>query len=377
MANLIRIKQDKAIKLNQKILNYLNPDFVYIPIEKGFELKIKTNDQINKEGILLQKNNQYIYSPISGKVIGACNIQVGNKKTKGIVVENDFCEKTPKISGIKRYINNYSKEEALSLIKEFNAYHGNFKGNSMVINGIDAEPYVLTNSYIIGKYTNEILETIDALSTIFELHRSYFAIKNNDTENVHQLVHHIGTYPNINLKLMADLYPIGDKKILINSLISSRKQQGGVIYLTVSEIYAIYNVLKRKRPITEVIITVTGDMLDEAKVLNVKVGTSLKDILENNFKIKAGEYKIVINGLMGGYEINTLDFVINPNITAIFITSLPKTFKKKCINCGMCHTKCPYGCDPRSNYRMENCTDCGICSYVCPANVNFRKKGDK
>ena len=173
---------------------------------------------------------------------------------------------------------------------------------------------------------------------------------------------------------MPDLYPIGDKEILINKLISPKKQESGVIYLTVGDVYAIYNVLKRKRPITEILITISGDMIDQPKVVNVKIGSSLKEVIENNFKIKNTNYQIVINGLMGGYEIDNLDFIITPEINAVFITSPLKIFKKKCINCGMCHTKCPYGCDPRTNYQMDKCLDCGICSYVCPANINFKRK---
>jgi len=374
MANLIKIKQSKDIIVNKKLLNYLNPDFVYIPLEKGFKLAIKTGDELNKEDIILCEGNNYIYSPISGKVLGAAYMTVGEANTKVVVIENDFREKNKKLAGTKRFINKYTKEEVMALAKEFNAYKGSYEGKILVVNGLDLEPHVFTNSYLITQHVNEILEAVDALYSIFELDKCLFAIKNNDTENVDELVNHIGTYPNIDLRLLPDLYPLGEKTILINELVSKKEQQNGIFYLTVAEVYAIYNVLKRKRPITEVLVTVTGDNITKGGVLNVKIGTSLKDVIRENFELIEDKYRVIINGLMSGYEIKTLDYAITPDITSVFIMKKPNYLPKKCINCGMCHTKCPHNCDPRSNYKMQNCSNCGICSYICPANINFKRK---
>ena len=222
-----------------------------------------------------------------------------------------------------------------------------------------------------------ILNTIYALPnvTLKEISERLSVPKSTVSVNVDELVNHIGTYPNINLKLLPDLYPLGEKSLLISELTSKKEQATGVFYLTVAEAYAIYNVLKRRKPITEILVTVTGDNIKEGGVLNVKIGTTLKDIIRENFELIEDKYRVVINGLMSGYEIKTLDFVITPEVTSVFIMKKPMHLLKKCINCGMCHTKCPHNCDPRSNYAMENCSNCGICSYICPANVNFKRKG--
>jgi len=377
VANLTRIKQDKKLMVNKQILNYLNPDYVYIPYSKEYKLHVRSNDLINKEDILLMtKDNKYIYSPISGRVLGAATMQSGLEKIKTVVIENDFKEKTKKISGSKKYLNEYTKAEVLKLISDFNAYRGKFKGNIMVINGIDYEPYVSTNSYIISQYTNEILETIDALYSIFNIEKCNFAIKNNDSDNVFELVNHIGTYPNISLRLMPDLYPLGLKEVLIKELNLETKKHD-VIYLTIQDVYAIYNVLKKKRPITEKLITVSGDKLSKQKVVNVKIGSTIKDIIGNNFKIVDDNYKIIINGLLGGYEIDNLNFIITPDIESIFINSIENSKERACINCGMCHTRCPYECDPKNNRFMRKCISCGVCSYVCSAKINFNERQGK
>ena len=374
MANMIKVELNKDIKVNKRLLNYLNPDYVYIPLEKDYKLTIKTGDNLKKEDIILSNKDNYIYSPISGKVLGAAGMRVGQTNNKKvIVIENDFREKNKRVGGIKRFIDKYTPDEVMSLTKEFNAFKKPFKGNILIINGIDLEPHVFTKSFLIGEYINEILETVDALYNIFDFKKCIFAIKNNDGENVDQLVNHVGTYPNIELKLLPDLYPMGDAKNLTDKLIS-KKQHENVLHLSVAEIYAIYNVLKRKRPITEILVTVTGDNISKGGVLNVKIGTLLKDIIKENFILFDNQYRVIINGLMGGYEINTLDFVITEDVSSIFIMKKPKHLPKKCINCGMCHNNCPRKCDPRSGYKIENCNKCGICSYICPANINFKLK---
>lgn len=373
MGNLIQIKTNHKININKKVLNFLNPDYIYIPYPDGFKLNFKSNDLVKKEEVVLANEKEYLYSPVSGKVLGAVTMQVGKDKAKTIIIENDFKEETKSVKGVKKQINSYTKVDVKTLVKTFNAYQGEFNGTTMVISGIDTEPYALSSSYLVSEYTNEILETIDALYEIFGINKCIFAIKNNDSENATNLVNYLGTYPQINLKLMPDLYPLGLPEILIKELGLNQTLEE-IIYLTVEDIYAIYSVLKKGRPLTEKLVTISGDLLTRSKVVKVKIGTSLKDLLLNNFKIKVDLYHVVINGILGqGYEIDNLDFVITPDVKSIFITSIDESKEKTCINCGMCHTKCPVSCDPRQQ-KLKGCINCGSCTYICPAKINFKER---
>jgi len=361
------------MNFNEKITNYLNPDLVYIPIKKDCKLTVKTGDVINKEDIILCNENINIYSPVSGKVLGTTKMDVMGKETKVVVIENDFKEKLAKSFGTKRYINKYSKDEVIELLNRFNVDKSFFNSDKMLINGIDLEPYVINNSYLINEHITELLETIDAIYTIFDLKACVFAIKNNDTEVVDKLINHIGTYPNMELRLFPDLYPL--EKNILTTKIYSRDEE--IFYLNLKEVFTIYNILKRRRPICEQLITIVGDNLKNSGLFNVKTETSLKDIINNNLDLIDDNYRVIINGLMSGFEITNMNFIITPEVNSVFIMKRQQRLLKKCINCGMCHNKCPNYCDPRSGYKMENCFNCGICSYICPANNNFRKKVKK
>jgi Na+-translocating ferredoxin:NAD+ oxidoreductase subunit C len=371
MAKYIHIEENPNIKCNKTIKEFLDPDYIYIPYSKDYKLNIHNHELVLKEEILLSNDKKYIYSTVSGIVSGITKMIVDNEIKPCIIIENNYEEKTKKLRFSKKNINEYQKEDVLNLINGLNAYRGNLEGETLIIDGIDYEPYENTMSYLISKYSSELLECIDALYNIFNIHKCFLAITNNDSENVNELVNYIGTYPNIDLKLMPDLYPIGNKQILINELVSKEKITKGIIFLTVEDVYTIYNVLKRNKPITEKLVTFAGDLLDKSKVMNVKIGTSIKDILINDFKIKDENYHIIINGLLSGYEIKSLDAIITPNIRSVFINSINNEPEKECLNCGMCTSFCPIQANPRTGKNMQNCIKCGICDYICPSKRNL------
>ncbi len=371
MSKYVRIKKDNNIKLNKLIKEYLTPDYIYLPYEKDGVLNVKNKELIYKNSIVIAYKDKFTYSPVSGIITGLCDNIVDGNKVKTIVIENDFRENTQNLLSVKKNPYDITLDELKKAVKKYGAYNGNLDGKTLIINGIDYEPYEETYSYLIREHTDKILEVVDALINIIGVHKCFFAIKDSDSENVVALLNHIGTYPNIELKLMKDYYPIGHKDILIKELVLSNKLNDGVIYLTVEDAYNIYNVLKRRMPITEKLVTISGNNLNKAKVVNVKIGTRLADIISDEFKIINDKYDIVVNGLLSGYKVDSLNTIITPNIRSVFIETVKPIVSDNCINCGLCHINCPVGIDPRYKVNMNKCIKCGLCNYVCPAKIQL------
>jgi electron transport complex protein RnfC len=379
MNNLVSIKNNNHIDTN--VVNYLNPDYIYIPIIKGYTLSVESNSVINKEDVLLHSNDLFIYSPISGTVLGkSSSMLIDNKPTDCIVIENDFKEHVENKKFANKYINEYSKTAMIEQIKKLNGCSKDFNiiFKHILVSGIDPDPYENTSSLIINKYDSKILETIDALSTVFQPKSTILAINNSDSLNVINLNNNIGTYPNIKLKLMSDIYPIGFKDILIKNIYNKREIAEGILYLTVEDIYNIYNVLKRNKPITEKLITVAGNAIEYPFVINVKIGTSIADIIKNNCKIINDKYFCIVNGLIAGTTLNSLNGVVTFDTRSIFLNTACDDLEKKCINCGLCNTKCPVGLNPKylrehKSKDRSKCINCGLCTYICPSKINFKK----
>ena len=366
---------------DNKIHDYLNPDYVYIPILDGYRIDVEENSKVYKEDILLtNKDDLHIYSPISGKVIGkTSSLLLKNKQVTCLVIENDFKESVRKNKGVVRYISDYSKSELIDLIKTYQASKVNLynKATHLVINGIDKDAYEKTRSYLVNEYSDKILETVDAIINVLDIKDTLFAINNSDTNNVLNLSSHIGTYPNIKLKLMPDTYPIGFKTILLNNLYSSKQLDEGVIVLNVEDVYNIYTVLKRKKPILEKIITISGNSVENSMVVRTKIGTSLQDLITHTCKIGNDKYYVVVNGLISGLTLESLNSVITNDVRSIFLNTEDVQKEVACINCGLCNLKCPMHLNPKyikehSKSDKSKCIKCGLCTYICPSRINFK-----
>lgn len=380
MNNMVTIKESKNIAIDSNVINFLNPDYIYLPIEEGFAINVKSNADIYKEDVLLKSERKLIYSPISGKVLGkTSSMNANDEAISCVVVENDFREKLKKKKSTEKYINEYTLDNALELIRKYNACdrHINPNARILLINGIDSDPFEKTYSHIIDSYSSKILEAIDALSIILGVETTILAINNHDTNNVINLSNNIGTYPNITLKLVPDIYPLSFQDILIKNILSKKQISLGVNYLTVEDVYNIYNVLKRKKPITEKLVTISGNAIESPVVVNVKIGTSLADLIKNCCHIINKNYYVVINGLIAGKTLKSLNNIITSNTRSIFLNTLDKTPEKNCINCGLCNKKCPVGLNPKyirehKNADHSKCINCGLCSYICPSAINFK-----
>jgi len=374
------MKNIKNDLINEEIHDYLNPEYVYIPIQSGYELVAKENGKVLKEEVILTKGNSNIYSPISGTIVGQTDsVLLNNKKVKSLVIKNDYKESVKKNTGAVRYISDYSKKELISLIKEYQASSVDLSTDAkrLIINGIDKDPFEKTRSYIIDSYSDKILETIDALIDVLDIKETIFAINCNDTDNVINLSSHIGTYPNIKLKLMPDMYPIGFKSILLKNILSKKQISEGVLVIQVEDLLNIYTVLKRKKPILEKLVTISGNAIDKSMVVRTKIGVSMVDLIKHVCNIKNDDYFVVINGLISGVTLEDLNNLITPNVRSIFLNTLDKQKEVECINCGLCTLQCPLHLNPKyikehSKANKSACIHCGLCTYICPSRINFK-----
>ena len=374
------MKNIKNDIIDQQIHDFLNPEYVYIPMPSGYELSAKDTQKVYKEDIVLSKGNSNLYSPISGTIVGKTDsLLLNNKEITSLVIKNDYKESVHNYKGAVRYISDYTKKEIKDLIKEFHAIDVDlFTGAPrLIINGIDKDPYEKTRSFLIDTYTDKLLETIDALIDVLDIKETIFTINNNDTNNVINLSSHIGTYPNIKLRLLPDLYPIGFKSILLKNLLSKKQISEGVIVLTVEDLYNIYTVLKRRKPILETLVTISGNAIDKNMVVRTKVGVSMLDLITHTCDIKDDNFYVIVNGLISGTTLEDLNSVITKDIRSIFLNTVDTQKEVECINCGLCNLKCPVHLNPKyikehSKANKSACIHCGLCTYICPSRINFK-----
>ena len=390
-----------------KIDNYLKPELVYIPLENknGVEYKhlVKGGDYVYKGQVIAinEKINFPIHSSVSGYALVGDTKTINNgKKIKCVVIENDFKEKYEKSKVVTK--KEYTREEFINALREngitglggsdFPTFlkYDNDNAKYLLVNGVECEPFVSCDKALMKNSAEEILEAVDKIMTIMSIKESYIVVKEDSTKVINAFTKHIGTYPNISLKLVKDAYPNGWERLVVRDTLGIEYDkypiEKGILVSNVSTIYAIYEMLKYNRPLTERIITITGPGIKKKTNVKVKIGTLASEVIASLDGYKKLKNPLFIaGGPMMGKSIPTDDLIITKDINAILVIEDNFTRSLPCISCGKCLEVCPVGIYPTlimkniSNIKeleclkAGECIECGLCSYICPSKIEVRE----
>ncbi len=406
-----KIINNKNISLNKSINKIEMPDYVYIPLvtynNKKCKFLGKIGNYVYKGEKLATSNDKYdlgVYSSVSGFIRGIeKRIFIDNTLVDTIIIENDFKEREKAKKGAKKKINNYTKEEVITLLKNcgvigmsgtgfptYFKYGMDLKIKKLIINAVEGEPYMTADFSVLNSYTSEILEAIDALIEIFKIEEAIIVLKNYNQKAISDLKEYMGSYTKIKVKTVKDIYPIGYEKSLIKALfninIKTNPIEKGILVNNISTIYDIYKVLKYQKPITERIMTISGEGIKKPQNVLVKEGVLISEIIKQigGYKFKKG--LLVVNGPMIGKTLETDNVAVTKQVFGIVFLKDVKCKIEDCINCGKCVNICPVRISPieimknkknpskLKKLKPEKCIKCGLCSYICPSNINLKEE---
>ena len=404
---MVRI-EDFKISPTKKIIEPKDIQIIYIPLESPLGYKyqevVKAGDYVTI-GQILGKNNIAeipLISTISGTIVGFENKYISNRKlVKCIVIENDFKEKYYDKPGKINNITKYSKDEFLYIIKKLaiigmsgNAYPTHIKYEEqenykyLIVNGCECEIYASSDSARMYQNPEELLECIDAIIDIMHLKKAYIAINENNTIVIKRILKHINTYPNIKIYPIMDAYPSGYERYLVKEILNLdydlSPTEVGVISENVETIYALYEALKYHKPLSERIVTISGNGIKKPANYKVKIGTNFNELITKLDLCKKLANPILISGgLMMGSSIPSDDFIITADVNCIVYKEDKIEKTSECLKCGKCTEVCPMGLIPsmiignkekNKILKIDKCMECGLCSYVCPAKIEIREK---
>ena len=402
------IIEDKKIKPNKKIIDDLEIQIIYIPLESTrgykYKTKVKVGDYVcidDTIGINIS-TDLALKSSVSGTIVGIEKKYIANGKLVDcLVIENDFKEKYRNKLGKKNDITKYSKESFIYMLQTngitgmsgsdyptFLKYDTKEDINYLIINGLECDIYSSADNAIMYNHPEEILETIDAIIEIMNIKKAYLAINENNQTIIKTFLKYINTYPNIKIYPILDGYPNGWERFLVNEILGltydKKPNEVGVITDNVSTIYSIYEVLKYNRPQTEKIVTISGPGIKKTANYKVKIGTNFSEIIlkTEGYNKKIKNPVLVAGGALMGTSIESDELIITKDLNTILVLEEPETISKQCIKCGKCSEVCPAGLMPvtiidnkeiANELKIDKCIECGLCSYICPAKIEVRE----
>ncbi len=406
----------KGLTKDKPIRELDAPKVVYIPLRQHIgapaEPVVQVGDVV-KRGQLIGKSEAFVSAPVhssvSGKVTGIePYFHPSGVKTPAVIIENDFLEEwDPEICPIGDY-ESLSASQIVEAIK--NAGIVGMGGATfpthvklspppdkeikyIIVNGAECEPYLTSDYRAMIEYPEKIIYGLKTIMKIFNLKTGYIGIEDNKKDGIKSLKDALGQDDSVKILTLKTKYPQGSEKHLIKAITKKEVPSGklpsdvGAIVVNVDTAVSIANLLKTGRPLTDRIVTVTGDAVAEPCNLRVRIGTPFCDVLEAAGGIKENIKKLIMGGPMMGmaqYSINTP--VIKGTSGLLCLTDNEINDKKElaCLRCAKCVDACPMGLMPlylsmhskkedfenMKKYNILDCIECGSCSFACPSFKN-------
>jgi len=260
----------------------------------------------------------------------------------------------------------------------------------VIVNGCECEPYLTCNYRRLMEDPDKIIEGLKIVLKLFDNATGIIAIEDDKKPAVHKIKNAIVSEPRIKTKMVYTKYPQGAERQLIYAVTKKKMNsykipaEIGCLVLNVETVYAIWNAVVERQPLTSRMVTVTGDAIKNPGNFVVCLGTNIKELISAAGGFVAPPEKIIIGGPMTGESIMDMDRPVTKDINAIIALKedpVIRVHQTNCIHCGRCIEVCPSGLIPtkladfaalgRTDLFTENdgkeCIRCGSCSYICPA----------
>ncbi len=370
MAKLVKLDKDLAINPNFEYVEYNTPELIYVPLPPKKE-ELKKVAHIKKDSPFYQD----VYAPVSGKLVGIDTCLLPSRKKKNcMVIQNDYQEKSASTKPTRRKITGLKKEEFLNSIlnQRLRKKIADYQGNTILISGIDDEPYIANESFLQQKKTKYLVDTLEALLGLYPNSKAIIALKNTDSKTILAYQNILGMYKNMEIKFVDDLYLIGKEPFLKRYL----RIHEEVLYLKASEVYELYVNVKKNRPLVEKYLTISGSGITKPRLIKTKLGVNVAAIFNKYYVEDLSNCAFYVNGLMGGIQLDLNQVIVTKDLQGIMVMKKEHRTQKSCIKCGKCISICPFHKNPLMAYKLGlkvKCMQCGLCSYICPSYIPLQK----
>jgi len=268
--------------------------------------------------------------------------------------------------------------------------------DSIILNGIECEPYLTCDHRLMLEKTSEIVKGLKVIKKLVNAPNIYIGIESNKMGAAFALEKVFrdqrGDIRETKIVLLKTKYPQGAEKQLIKSILNREVPPGklpfdvGCIVTNVGTAFAIYETIFDGKPLYERVVTMTGGLLREPANLLVRIGTSVRELIAVCGGFSEEPAKVISGGPMMGISQFTLDAPIIKGTSGILFLSKDeaKEYQEKaCIRCAKCVDVCPVRLVPTDITRLvkqaryeeaakdniDDCIECGACVYECPSRI--------
>ncbi|QHQ61857.1 NADH-quinone oxidoreductase subunit J [Anaerocolumna sedimenticola] len=287
------------------------------------------------------------------------------------------------------------------------------KADTIILNCAECEPLLKVHRQLLQKYAYEIMSALDMIAVSVEASEVIISVKEAYTKTVEAIRANMETFPKIKLKLLKEVYPMGDEVVLIYETTGKKVPPGsipievGVAVFNVETVFNVYKAVIKNEPVYMKYLTVAGEV-NTPITIKAPIGMPVEAAVELAGGSKIKDYVYIMGGPMTGSIVEGYDTVKKTTNAILVLPSDHTVVHKKvgkssidmkramasCCQCEMCTDLCPrhllgHPITPHMFMRAATsgvtkdlapfldtmfCCSCGICEmFACPQDLSPRK----
>lgn len=257
--------------------------------------------------------------------------------------------------------------------------------DTVIVNAFDSEPIVAISQQLLKENSSDIQSGLASCKHVFEASRVILAAPDN-LQNIAKQ-----TAPDeVTVSTLKPVYPNGLPNLLVHKITGKEVPEGGtpedigILVISVEKLLAMVHLLRDGKPQIEKVLTVAGKGIPSPRILKVRIGTLVSDILSHCGVVPEDNDQLIIGGPMRGTAYFSPDYPITEHSDAVIVQDAKEIIEvtdNPCVNCGECVRICPVHLQPHllgrysefnlfsetQRYEIDACIECGLCAYVCTA----------
>lgn len=264
---------------------------------------------------------------------------------------------------------------------------------TLIINAAECEPYITADDRLMQDCAGEVLEGSRILAWVLQAERVLIGIEDNKPEAIAALEKALAGTNDLQLRVIPTKYPSGGAKQLTKILTGKEVPHGGrssdigVLMQNVGTAYAVKRAIIDGEPLTERVVTLTGEAVTQPGNVWGRLGTPVSHLLHHAGFQPQPQQMVIMGGPLMGFTLPALDVPVVKITNCLLAPSASEMGEPQkelsCIRCSACADACPANLLPQQlywysqgadhdkarAYHIDDCIECGACAWVCPSNI--------
>ena len=403
-------EENKELAENLPLKKFPEPETVVIPLSmhvgKPAVPVVKAGDTVKLGQKIAEADgfvSSNIHSSVSGTVVAVEPRKHPNRgMVESIVIRSDGKNTPDESVRPNKPLEELSPEAIVDIVKEKGITGMGGAGfptfiklkpgkpiDTVLLNGCECEPYLTADHRVLLEYADDVIYGLKAIMKAVDAPKGIIVIEDNKPDAIALLQSRTEGIDNIEVQTVRTKYPQGAEKTLIKNVLKRLVPSGGLpadvgtVVDNVSTAVAISDAIQKGMPLVERAVSVTGEHIANPGNYMVKIGTSVKALIDYCGGITGEDVTVKMGGPMMGFPLTDEEVPVIKGTNGVIAIDTDHTKEEECIKCGRCVDVCPMELAPLNfakyvkegnaqalmDNHIRDCFECGCCQYICSSKI--------